>query len=521
MLTSIHQDGKTLHLKTKTCTNLFDIDSMSLLIGPNGSGKTRFLQRTIESFLVDDAPTPSKNCRLSIDFKPRTNPRQFSEKWSLVYFNPLPLRTEFRDQLNFTNASFEKNTNLFDLIKHNKILEGFGLEVKLFAELRPNVQKIMELFSIAVADNRKFLHREIAHHPIVKMLSDTIIKRKNISDFDANQKQVEEIENRHFTLLNELANQLRLDFEKSANRRAKNGTQFLTAVLSVVQHMIEQKTHSIQKIVAFATAHIHSELIDSHSYPNEDINDSNLLLLDVLQILRTLPFIEDKHEPLHCASAINPVKHRKLFEQSAMTPIFTIRLPGMSSGQEAIITQINSIYSALKKTKEKRNILLMIDEGDAFLHLAWQRRYIWQMNSFLSQCKKELEIENLQLIIATHSPLLMSDIPREFVCELEEPEDNIVFSDIEKKQPEAANEDVFGGGPHSQSPSFAAPIHAILNLAFESSTIGEFATRTINKTIKNLKSGQFTARDRYLISIVDDPIIKRELQSMIPNGDHS
>ncbi|MNJ70339.1 hypothetical protein D3C77_667890 [compost metagenome] len=80
-----------------------------------------------------------------------------------------------------------------------------------------------------------------------------------------------------------------------------------------------------------------------------------------------------------------------------------------------------------------------------------------------------------------------------------------------------ANDELFNNEALLPPPSFAAPLYAILNLAFDASTIGEFATRRINATIKNLKAGRLTERDQYLISIVDDPIIKRELKAMAPN----
>ncbi len=172
----------------------------------------------------------------------------------------------------------------------------------------------------------------------------------------------------------------------------------------------------------------------------------------------------------------------------------------MSSGQWAIINQVISIYEAIKQLATKPDkaakILVLIDEGDAFLHLAWQRKYIWQVNNFLAACKTEFSIPCLQLIIASHSPLLTSDVPKEFICQLQ--------------LPETGRAQV----PQEDQPSFAAPLNAILNICFDASTIGEFATRRINSTIENIKHKQISPRDKYLISIIDDPIIKRELVRM-------
>ncbi|QJI38414.1 AAA family ATPase [Pseudomonas sp. ADAK13] len=149
--------------------------------------------------------------------------------------------------------------------------------------------------------------------------------------------------------------------------------------------------------------------------------------------------------------------------------------------------QTIAIYESLfdlAKKKKNPNILLLIDEGDAFLHLEWQRRYIMQINDFLYRCKKDLDIKNLQLILATHSPLLATDIPRDFVCTLDSPD---------------------------PQPSFAAPLQLILNKSFNSRSIGEFATREINRTLHRIKSGKLENKDLYIIEMIDDPVIKREI----------
>jgi len=87
--------------------------------------------------------------------------------------------------------------------------------------------------------------------------------------------------------------------------------------------------------------------------------------------------------------------------------------------------------------------------------------------------------------------LLTSDVPSEFICRLESP------------------------STAEAQPSFAAPIHTILNLSFDSSTIGEFATRKINATIDKLENSEpLTPVDHYIIASVDDPIIRRELQRL-------
>jgi hypothetical protein len=162
----------------------------------------------------------------------------------------------------------------------------------------------------------------------------------------------------------------------------------------------------------------------------------------------------------------------------------------VSSGLWALIIQyieLDKAVSKLSRMRDVTTVVVMIDEGDAFLHLEWQRKYIETMNRFLTRIKRNYKIQCLQLIIATHSPLLATDVPSAYVNRLE---------------------DRRMVGP---KPSFAAPLQTILNSSFEAKTIGQYALQKIRETVSNVKSGNVTEIDRYLTSIVDDPIIAREL----------
>ncbi|UZE28709.1 ATP-binding protein [Pseudomonas asplenii] len=494
MLMSITQGTDTLNLRTGPDFNLFSIDSISLLIGPNGSGKTRFLKRTVEQFSTESRPSLTTTCALSFD---PVGSGQSLDNWGVVYFNPLPYRPTFHQQNDFIDASQEEPRNLFDLVKHRRLLESFGLSLKLKVKLHPQVDKIIELFANALIENISFQHQDIGYDATTAELRNLQQERSRLSDFDGDRNLLTRIDRRYATLFEKLSKQLLEDFITTAQKRfRKNGKKLMAAVFAVIEHMVEQRKYSIQQIISFAVNHLPSRIISSHAYPQQDIDNCHEVFQKTLMLLKNLPFELVEQSQLHYESVLDTERHRKHFEHGPVKALFHVFLPGMSSGERAVFDQIISLYEAIQTLSDKRNLLVLIDEGDAFLHLAWQRRYIWYIDSFLRDCKKEFDIPCLQLIIASHSPLLASDVPRDFICQLELPED--------QHAPDRKG----------QMPSFAAPLNAILNLAFDASTIGEFATRTINTTIANIKGKQITPRDRYLISVIDDPIIKRELERM-------
>lgn len=83
---------------------------------------------------------------------------------------------------------------------------------------------------------------------------------------------------------------------------------------------------------------------------------------------------------------------------------------------------------------ENDSAILFIDEGDLYYHPEWQRLYI----SDLCKIIEEAVPCNLQIIIATNSPFILSDIF----------EDNIIFLSEEGESTES-HEQTFGQNIHT------------------------------------------------------------------------
>ncbi|MDF5044853.1 AAA family ATPase [Vibrio parahaemolyticus] len=78
----------------------------------------------------------------------------------------------------------------------------------------------------------------------------------------------------------------------------------------------------------------------------------------------------------------------------------------MSSGQKAIIGILSSIYSQIKT--RRNDTLIMLDEADLYLHPEWQLLFMKKMVEILSIINKS----SIQLIVTSHSPLIMTDFPK-------------------------------------------------------------------------------------------------------------
>jgi len=83
---------------------------------------------------------------------------------------------------------------------------------------------------------------------------------------------------------------------------------------------------------------------------------------------------------------------------------------GLSSGELSFLSYFSRLYSVAKDIKDRREIILLIDESELHLHPSWQKKFI---KYFLEFLQLEFPNQRFQIIIATHSPFIFSDLPME------------------------------------------------------------------------------------------------------------
>lgn len=172
----------------------------------------------------------------------------------------------------------------------------------------------------------------------------------------------------------------------------------------------------------------------------------------------------------------------------------------LSSGQQLLISYLGIIVRLHLKTKHlnKRVFNILIDEIETSLHPNWQRMFLVFIINFLTESKISSNYKCINIIVCTHSPFILSDLPKE----------NVVFLK------DGAQVDI-------DINTFGANIHTLLTHGFfmEDGLMGEFAKSKIDKAIEYLNQKSLTKEEldycENIISIIGEPIIKRELQRMI------
>ncbi len=134
----------------------------------------------------------------------------------------------------------------------------------------------------------------------------------------------------------------------------------------------------------------------------------------------------------------------------------------------------NERHSSVKNEKIICNsILLCIDEADLTLHPEWQRCLIKILTTFIPQIYPPSCAKDIQLILTTHSPLILGDIPNENLTYL--------FSEKTKNKYNILPLPIPG-------PTFGQNIHTILKDSFflDKGTAGAFAADKINTAAEQL-----------------------------------
>jgi len=183
----------------------------------------------------------------------------------------------------------------------------------------------------------------------------------------------------------------------------------------------------------------------------------------------------------------------------------------LSSGEQNLLNFYSRFYWAKEQVVrlesdeygiEGERIVIFIDEGEIALHPEWQRRYFKLVVDFLSELFDDREI---QLIITTHSPFVLSDIPKE----------HIIFL---KPNEETGNAEIAN---FNRDETFGANIYTLLSDSFfmEEGTIGEFAKGKIEKTLSLLsQTGELSVNDinfiDTIINAVGEPLIKMQLEKL-------
>lgn len=191
-----------------------------------------------------------------------------------------------------------------------------------------------------------------------------------------------------------------------------------------------------------------------------------------------------------------------------------ITLDSMSSGQKQMLQCFSYIMYHLKNLQSVKDgdyhakyhhVNLVFDEAELYYHPEFQRSIIRNLIRMLSWCHIDgRKIRSINLIIVTHSPFILSDVPRQ----------NCLFLND-------------GNVEHPKNETFGANIHDLLySNFFIKDYMGSIARKAVDDIVKlRSRKGNGSAASEvneddldyfsYLASTIAEPYIRKQLMGIV------
>ena len=168
----------------------------------------------------------------------------------------------------------------------------------------------------------------------------------------------------------------------------------------------------------------------------------------------------------------------------------------------SVLYNLRNLDSIASGNIQYRYVNLFFEEIELYFHPAYQQGFIKFLLEQIAALRLS-HIKGINVCFVTHSPFILSDIPRS----------NVIF--LEDGEPVE----------HMQENTFGANIHALLQHGFllEGVTMGTFAKDKINQLFKRLNKGEVTEGMYQEILLVGEPYIRGQLLKLYHDlvGDNS
>ena len=501
-----------MNLYNPSSKNIYLLDSINLIIGNNGAGKTTLIKSIIRD--LTDFESPDEFIADGV-----------TERLGIVYYTATsfynPIKVKNGSLVSFVDASkaqHEKQNFLDSSLEYLEIAKVLGLERSIksiqsfdLEEIAFNLAKLNSFLSASNLGRYKHGSQEI--NDALRNYRAVDIQYNRLNRLILNSHSELQSIPHHFSesVLRERGEELdRLNLEleyiakdviDARQRAAKiflhesgpiDNNACINWIASAILLNEGKLPPQAKKDLATRIYQGSIDEVDKASPLGRRFLPTRLIVSDFFDVLKETKSGSVKIKrngidiSVNTSRLIKSAVDSRIIQSAHKIGLLRIGFDSMSSGQAAIMHQMISISQSIKQliSMGKKNILLFIDEGDLLLHLNWQREYISLLDNRLSRFKsKRNKLDSLQVVIASHSPLLTSDILRDSITRLDEGTD---------------------------LPSFGAPIQKIINYSFGTPSIGLLAQKVIEKLDR--KGGKFSAEDIEIIEQIDDAFIRDHLK---------
>ena len=544
-------DNSKLEIVEKDYVNIFPENiNITAIVGKNGSGKSSLIENIINDIIFnekieyDEQPLycylndkkdkmyinsyllSDHNIKSDVSYKLTHIESDTDENEYLdCDFSDIKKLIDFKNEYDksffyFYNNRLEVDNNAHQIYKYNEELLFYS-EIDKTDDLinleKENDKTFNNLISLLMDNSR--LPKEISNIFVpIKMY----INREDVFIFLEHFKNEESdyryfIEERNTADIIKLETLIYLRYFLNKNSFNSKWKEYTMSLLKIFEgkHLIEE-----YKIILDNILIILQEMYFKIEFEKKDIryddNKSNDYYLEkILELEKVYIILQNPYDLALLISSkrnnyfydyeidisklnndtINIFKNMPAYLTISFTNSIGKRYNELSSGEKNILKLLFSIKNIIDLRQNRTySFNILLDEIEDTLHPAWQKKLISWLIYFFSNFK------NIQLnfIITTHSPFLISDLPKE----------NIIFLDTYKElEEEVINGEQKAGNCKvlskdevlEKKQTFGANIHTLLSDSFfmKDGLMGEFAKSKINeikmfyeKIIEEKKTGE-------------------------------
>lgn len=173
----------------------------------------------------------------------------------------------------------------------------------------------------------------------------------------------------------------------------------------------------------------------------------------------------------------------------------------LSSGEHSFLSLFSRFFSIRNDLKTK-HLLIIVDEGELYFHPEWQKKWIHTVINIFEKIYSE---KYIQLLVTTHSPFILSDLPSENIV--------LLYSDKSKNSERLSDFNL----------TFGANIQELFADAFflRDGLTGNFSKHIINNAINEIfekSPGEVKASYDYytkIFSMIGEPIVRRKCVELL------
>lgn len=181
----------------------------------------------------------------------------------------------------------------------------------------------------------------------------------------------------------------------------------------------------------------------------------------------------------------------------------SIYMSALSSGEKQLLNTIGAIIYHLQNIESNEtyeSVNLILEEIELYFHPEYQRKFVLRLIKQIHGIGLE-HVKNVNMTFVTHSPFILSDIPK---C-------NVLF--LEDGHPDY----------RMQENTFGANIHSLLKNGFflPNLPMGEFAHLRIDRLFRQLNSGEYDKSEeniekiRQEIAVIGEPYLREQLYRLL------